>query len=356
MRKQHRMRTGLVAGLLAAVALAGCGSGSDKDAKGGTVEKPAEKVTLRLGYFPNVTHAAAVAGVEKGIFAEKLGPNVTLETSSFNAGPAAVEAIFNGAIDATYVGTGPAINAYSKSNGEAIRIVSGATSGGAFLVVKPSITKPADLKGKTIGSPQLGNTQDVALRSWLKGQKLSSDAQGGGDVKITPQENAQNLETFKTGAIDGAWVPEPWATRMIQEGKGKVLVDERTLWAGGQYVTTHLMVRTKFLSEHPDVVKRLLEGQVAATDFLNSSPTEAKALVNQGLQKLTGKPIPQPVIDAAWPNMTFTNDPIANSLRKAAQDAIGVGLLDSKTKLDGIYDLTLLNEVLKAAGKPEVRS
>ena len=143
---------------------------------------------------------------------------------------------------------------------------------------------------------------------------------------------------------------------MIQEGKGKVLVDEKTLWPGGQYVTTHLIVRTAFLNEHPDVVKRLLEGHVAAVDFINANPAEAKTLVNQGIQKLTGKAIAQGVIDAAWPNMTFTNDPIASSLRKGADDAKAVGLLDGKTKLDGIYDLKLLNEVLKAAGKPEVKS
>lgn len=356
MKMQGRMRTGLVAGLLAAVALAGCGSDSKQDAKGGSVGTGAEQVTLRLGYFPNITHAPALVGVEKGIFAEKLGSNVTLQTSAFNAGPAAVEAIFNGAIDATYIGPNPAINAFAKSNGEAIRIISGATSGGAYLVVNPSITSPAGLKGKKIATPQLGNTQDVALRSWLKANNLKSDVQGGGDVSIVPQENAQALEAFKTGTIHGAWVPEPWATRMIQEGKGKVLVDEKTLWPGGQYVTTHVIVRTAFLSEHPDAVKKLLEGHVAAVDFANSNPAEAKALVNQGLQKLTGKGIAPALIDSAWPNMTFTYDPIATSLRKGAEDAKTVGLLDSKTKLDGIYDLTRLNEVLKAAGKPEVKS
>jgi NitT/TauT family transport system substrate-binding protein len=356
MKMQHRMRTGLVAGLLATVTLAGCGSGSSQPSNAAGAVKGAEKVTLRLGYFPNITHAPALVGVEKGIFAEKLGPDVTLAPSAFNAGPAAVEAIFNGAIDATYVGPNPAINAFAKSNGEAIRIISGATSGGAFLVVNPSITSPAGLKGKKIASPQLGNTQDVALRSWLKANKLSSDAQGGGDVSVVPQDNAQSLEAFKTGAIAGAWVPEPWATRMIQEGKGKVLVDEKTLWPGGRYVTTQLMVRTGFLKDHPDVVQHLLEGQVAATDFINANPAEAKSLVNQGIQKLTGKPIPQGVIDAAWPNMTFTNDPIAASLRKGAADAQSVGLLDGKVKLDGIYDLTPLNKVLKAAGKPEVQS
>ena len=357
MRMQLRMRTGLVAGLLAAVTLAGCGSGSSSSAKeGGSVAKTGEKVTLRLGYFTNITHAPALVGLEKGIFADKLGPNVTLTPSVFNAGPAAVEAIFSGAIDATYVGPNPAINAFAKSNGQAVRIISGATSGGAFLVVNPSITKAADLKGKKVASPQLGNTQDVALRSWLKSQGLTTDTQGGGEVSIVPQDNAQALEAFKNGAIAGAWEPEPWATRMVQEGKGKVLLDERTLWPGGQFVTTQLMVRTAFLKEHPDVVQHLLEGQVAATDFINANPAEAKTLANQALQKATGKALPQAVVDAAWPHMTFTNDPIASSLRKGADNAKAVGLLDPGTKLDGIYDLTLLNKVLKAAGKPQVHS
>ncbi|MDQ1506506.1 MAG: sulfonate transport system substrate-binding protein [Actinomycetota bacterium] len=355
MKMHRRMRTGVAVGLLAALALAGCGSDSKKSAEGGAV-KGAEKVTLRLGYFTNITHASALVGLEKGIFADKLGPNVTLTPSVFAAGPAAVEAIFSGAIDATYVGPNPAINAFAKSNGDAIRIISGATSGGAFLVVNPSIAKPADLKGKKVATPQLGNTQDVALRSWLKANKLSSDTQGGGDVSVVPQDNAQALEAFKAGSIAAAWVPEPWATRMVQEGKGKVLVDEKTLWPGGQFVTTQLMVRTAFLKDHPDVVQHLLEGQVAATDFINANPAEAKTLANQAIQKVAGKALAQAVLDAAWPNMTFTNDPIAASLRKGADNAKAVGLLDAGTKLDGIYDLTLLNKVLKAAGKPEVKS
>jgi NitT/TauT family transport system substrate-binding protein len=356
MKMQHRMRTGLVAGLLAAVTLAGCGSGSSSDTKAGAVAKPGEKVTLRLGYLANITHAPALVGLQKGILADKLGPNVTLQPSVFNAGPAETEALFSGAIDATYIGPNPAINAYAKSNGQAVRIISGATSGGAFLVVNPAIRSAADLKGKKVASPQLGNTQDVALRSWLKAQGLKSDTQGGGDVSIVPQDNATALAAFESGAIAGAWEPEPWATRMVQEGKGRVLVDERTLWPAGQFVTTELMVRTAFLNEHPDVVQHLLEGQVAATDFINANPAEAKTLANQGLAQATGKALSPAVLDAAWPHMTFTDDPLAGSLRTGADNAKAVGLLDPNTKLDGLFDLTPLNKVLKAAGKPQVHS
>jgi sulfonate transport system substrate-binding protein len=312
-------------------------------------------VTLRLGYFPNVTHATAIVGVESSLFKEKLGSNVQLETSTFNAGPAAVEALNSGAIDATYIGPNPAINAYAQSNGEAIRIVSGATSGGAFLVVKPNINRAKDLKGKKVASPQLGNTQDVALRTWLMKKGLKTDTAGGGDVSIVPQENAQTLDLFKQGEIDGAWVPEPWATRLVQEGGGKILVDERKLWPEGRYVTTHLIVRTEFLKDHPDVVKKLLEGQVAANDLIKNDSARAQQLVGQGIDKATGKPISPELITASFNNLVFTNDPIASSLRKSAKDAQAAGVL-KPVDLKGIYSLKLLNQVLKQQGEPAVKA
>ncbi len=219
----------------------------------------------------------------------------------------------------------PSINAYAQSNGEAIRIVSGSTSGGAYLVTKPEITSAEDLRGKTVATPQLGNTQDVALRSWLKDQGLNTDTSGGGDVSIKPQENADTLTAFKDGSIDGAWVPEPWATRLIQEGGGKVLVDEKTLWPDGQYVTTQVIVRTKFLEQYPGTVKAIIEGELAALDFMQANPDQAKTITNTGIEKITTKPLPQQVIDAAWPNLTFTYDPIASSLEASAQDAQDVG-------------------------------
>ena len=312
-------------------------------------------VTLRLGYFPNVTHASAIVGVESGTFQQKLGSNAKLETSTFNAGPQAVEALNSGALDATYIGPNPAINAFAQSGGEAIRIISGATSGGAFLVVKPTIKSAKDLKGKQIASPQLGNTQDVALRTWLKQKGLKTDPAGGGDVSILPQENSQTLDLFKQGQLDGAWVPEPWATRLVQEGGGKVLVDEATLWPQGRYVTTQLIVRTEFLKDHPDTVKRLLEGQVAANDLIKNDPAKAQDLVGQGINNTTGKPLAADVIAASFKNLTFTNDPIATSLRKSAKDAESAGLLKA-VDLKGIYDLKPLNQVLKKQGEPTVKS
>jgi NitT/TauT family transport system substrate-binding protein len=341
----------------AAVVAGACGS--DNSSTGGTSPTTAagtpsgEKVTLRLGYFPNVTHATALVGVEKGIFADKLGPTVTLQTQTFNAGPNAIDALFADSVDATYVGPNPAINGYVKSKGEALRIVSGATSGGASFVVAQDINGPADLKGKTLATPQLGNTQDVALRAWLKKNGLHADTSGGGDVSIKPQDNGATLDAFKQGQVQGAWVPEPWATRLVQEGGGKVLVDEADLWPDGQFVTTHLVVRTAFLKKHPDAVKKLLEGQVAANDYVNKNPADAQRAANDQIEKITQKRLSDAVIAGAWKNLTFTNDPIAPSLKKSADDAVDLGLLE-KPDLTGIYDVTPLNEVLKAQGQPDV--
>lgn len=348
MRRPHlQLRMVAAITLLATVGLGAAACGNDDSAEGGS-----GKVTLRLGYFPNITHGTAIVGVEKGIFAEKLGADVELKTSTFNAGPSAIEAIFSGSLDATYIGPNPTINAHSKSQGKAIRVISGGASGGAALVVKPEINGVADLRGKKIATPQLGNTQDVALRFWLKEQGLNTTKEGGGDVQVVPQENAQTVETFKTGAIDGAWVPEPWVSRLINAG-GKVLLDERTLWPDGKFVVTNLIVSTTFLEKHPDVVRKLAEAQVAANDFVNNNPEEAQKAISEHIGKITGKPLDLELIKQAWQNLEFTNDPIPSSLRVGLEHAVAVGLTEP-VSIDGLYDLTYLNEALRKQGQPEV--
>jgi len=311
------------------------------------------KVELRLGYFPNLTHATAIVGVSQGIFAKNLGANVTLKTSTFNAGPAEVTALLSGALDAGYLGPNPAINAYSKTNGQGIRIISGATSGGAFFVVKPSIETAADLRGKRVAAPQLGNTQDVALRNWLNSKGLKTTTTGGGDVKVVDQDNATTLQTFEQGLIAGAWVPEPWATRLIVEGGGHALVDERTLWPEGKFVTTQLVVRTAFLQQHADVVENLLKGQVEANAFVNNDPAQAQQIASDGIEKITGKTLKPAELTAAWKNLTFTNDPIASSLRTNAAASLALGFIKS-SDIANIYDLTLLNKVLTSQGKQTI--
>lgn len=335
------LRTIAAVGLVATIAACGSTSATSTD-----------PVTLRLGYFPNLTHAPALVGIEKGIFAEKLGSNVKLETKSFNAGPAEIEALLSGGIDIGYIGPNPTINGFSQSNGEALRVISGAASGGAALVVKPDITAAAQLKGRTLATPQLGNTQDVALRYWLKQNGLTATREGGGDVHIRPQENADTLTTFQQGQIDGAWVPEPWVARLVDAG-GTVLVDEKSLWPDGKYVLTNIIVSTTFLADHPDVVKKFLAGQVAANDYLHSNVAESQQAVSDQIGRLTGKPLDVKLIQKAWPSLEFTNDPVASSLITGARHAEEVGLL-KPTNLDGLYDLAPLNEVLKANGETEV--
>ena len=329
--------------LLLALPLAGCSQQAVAPAA----------ASLRLGYFANVTHAPALIALDRGLFAEALGRDVMLEPHAFNAGPEAVEALFSGALDATYLGPNPAINAFARSHGEAIRIVAGCTSGGASLVVAPSIASPEQLRGAKLATPQLGNTQDVALRSWLHSQNLGAGLEGGGDVAVFPQPNAQTLEAFRAGEIQGAWVPEPWASRLVLEGGGSVLVDERSLWPDGRFVTTHLIVRTAFLREQPELVARLLRAHVQAVDFANASPAEAREIANAVIARVTGQSISPAVLERAWSSLTFTVDPIASSLRRSAADATAVGLLDP-VDLAGIYELGPLDAILAAAGRPPV--
>ncbi|WIM95819.1 ABC transporter substrate-binding protein [Actinoplanes oblitus] len=340
------------AALAATTALTACGS-SDDDKKSDTAAgAAAEAKTLKLGYFPNITHAPALVGVNKGLFADAL-TGTELKTQTFNAGPAAIEALLSGAIDATYIGPNPAINGWAKSDGQALKIIAGSTSGGAGLVVKEGINSPADLKGKKIATPQLGNTQDVALRAWLKENGLNADTNGGGDVSILPQDNATAVQAFAQGSIDGAWVPEPNLSKMRLESKGKLLVDEKTLWPNQDFVTTHLIVSQKFLKEYPGTVKKLLQGHIAAVKYINDDKAGAQKAANDQIKALTSKPLKDEILAAAFGNLKFTNDPIAGSLFTSAKHAEEVGLL-KPVDLKGIYDLGPLNELLTANGQPAV--
>jgi NitT/TauT family transport system substrate-binding protein len=334
--------------IIAASALAACGGGDDNTKAGAS----GEAATIRLGYFPNITHAPALVGMNKGFFQTALG-TTKLEAKTFNAGPAAFEALASGAIDATYIGPNPSINGWAQSKGQALKIIAGSTSGGAGLVVKPTINSAADLKGKKIATPQLGNTQDVALRSWLKQNGLNADQQGGGDVSVLPQDNATSLQAFAQGAIDGAWVPEPNLSKMILESKGKLLVNEKDLWPNGQFVTTHLIVTQDFLKKYPATVKKLLQGHIQSVKYIETNNADAQKAANAQLAALSGKPLKDNILAAAFKNLTFTDDPIASSLYASAQHAEAVGLL-KPVDLKGIYDLGPLNELLQADGQPAV--
>jgi NitT/TauT family transport system substrate-binding protein len=354
--RRHVSRRRLIAPLaivvLLSLVLAACGSSSKNGAN--TVGSAATgSVTLRLGYFPNVTHAPAIIGVQNGTFATKLGPGVKLDLKTFNSGTEATTALLAGAIDASFVGPNPAINAYQKTKGD-IRVVAGTASGGASFIVKPGINTAADLKGKKIGTPQAGNTQDVSLRTWLNKNGLH-ETKDGGDVTIVPEDNSVTLTAFESGAIDGAWVPEPWATRLQTEGGGKVLVNEKSLWPGGKFVTTLLMVKKEFLDAHPDVVQNLITGLADSIDLVKSNPAQAKQLVGKGIDQITGKPLKAAVIDASFKQLTFGLDPVASSLQTDAKNAEALGFLTS-SDLGNIFDFTLLNKVLQARGQPAISS
>jgi NitT/TauT family transport system substrate-binding protein len=346
-----RVLTGIaIAGL--AVAAAGCGSSGPSS--GGSSSTP--QVTLRLGYLENITHATALVGIKDGLFTKYLGHGVTLQLHPFSTGTEEATALLAGQLDAAYVGPNPTISTWQKSQGTEIRVISGAASGGAELVVKKGITSAAQLKGQKLATPSLGNTQDVALRYWLKQHGLTTTQTGGGDVPITPvTPNSAAVLEFDSGQIAGGWEPAPYDAEMIADG-GHALVNEATLWPSGQFVTTDLVVTQSFLAAHPATVSDLLKGQIATTTYINANKAAAETAANAELASLTGKGLKSPILAAAFDQVTFTNDPIESSLLTDAQHAESVGLLTSVSNLSGVFDLGPLNTLLTADGQQTVAS
>lgn len=306
---------------------------------------------VRIGFFANVTHAPALVAQQLRFFEDFLGKEGTqVEYVAFNAGPAVIEAMKGGAIDLSYIGPNPAVAGYTSTNGSLLRIVSGVTSGGAQLVVRPGISSVQDLRGTKLATPQLGNTQDVALRSWLKENGLATSVAGGGDVTVIPTENAQTLTLFRRGDLDGAWLPEPWASRLVLEAGAKVLLDEKSLWPGGQYVTTQIIASKPFLDRYPGTVRTVLQANNSAIRWIAGNVLPARDAVQEQIRKWTGRPLPDAVITRSWGNLRFTWDPLPLTLKKSADEAVAAGLLQLRPgALNGIYDLRLLNTVLRAS-------
>jgi NitT/TauT family transport system substrate-binding protein len=303
---------------------------------------------VTLGFLTNITHASALVGLKEGFFTKDLGSAGTLKTTAFSTGTEETTALLAGQLDAAYVGPNPAINAWQKSSGSAIKIISGAATGGASVVVAKGITSASQLKGKTLATPSLGNTQDVALRYWLKQNGLATTATGGGDAFIKPTTpNSAAVLEFKSGQIAGASEPAPYDIEMVKDG-GTVLLSEPG-------VTTLLVVAQSFLSAHPAIVADLLKAQVQANDFIKSSPAAAQAAANAELAAFTGKALSASIIAAAFKEITFTDDPDASSLTTDASQAVSLGLL-KPVNLSGIFDLGPLNTVLAAAGESPVSS
>src|SRR5215467_6465807 len=310
----NRILAGIAAASVAVLA-AGCGSSGS-----GSASDPG-KVVLRLGFLENITHAPALVGVKEGFFTKNLGNGVTLQLKGYSTGTEEATALLAGQLDAAYVGPNPAIKAWQTSGGKEIKIISGAASGGAELVVKKGITSASQLKGQKLATPSLGNTQDVALRYWLKKQGLTATSTGGGDVPITPvTPNSAAVDEFASGQIAGGWEPQPYVAEMVAAG-GHVMVNEASLWPGGKFVTTQLVVLSSYMKDHPDVINGLLKGQIAATDFLNKDKAAAEQAANAQLATLTGKSLKPDILAATFKDITFTNDPIASSLLTDAQHA-----------------------------------
>ena len=322
------------------------------------VQNSTSSQILRIGYFPNINHAQAVIGLGNGTFQKALGNNVDVKTFIFNAGPSAMEALFAKQVDVTYVGPNPAINAYVVSQGKDVRIISGASSGGAVFVVRndSGIQSTKDFANKKFASPQLGNTQDVALRKYLldNGYKTKEN---GGNVEVVPAKPSDILTLMLKKDIDGAWVPEPWGERLIKEANARLFIDERDLWPpNGQFVTGHIVARTDYLQNNPDIIKKLLAAHVDETLWINSHKEEAIKAFNVELKKITGQIIPEDQLRGALAKLELTYDPIKLSLFQSANSAFDIGFLGkTRPDLSGIYDLKLLNGVIAERGKETIK-
>lgn len=313
-----------------------------------------EKTVIRVGHFPNITHSQAVIGhgltrQDRGWFERFLGPDVKIQWYVYPAGPSAMEALFANSIDLVYVGPSPTINAYVKSKGEEVRVICGACFGGSALVVQPGqIKKISDFKNKIIATPQLGNTQDIAARAWFRSKGFQFTLFGG-EVRIIPMENVDQLTLFKQGDLEAAWTVEPWVSRLLLEAKGQIYLEESELWpeTGGKYVTTHLVSRRAFLEEQPKLVKKWIEAHVELTEWIKTHSQEAQNYFNQEIQQEVLQTLSLSVLQRAWKKLEVTYYPLPASVQRYAQLAFEIGFLKQKPDLSRLYHLKLLDEVLE---------
>jgi len=317
---------------------------------------PSSNTKLRLGYFPNMTHGPALYGVYTGIFQQYIGNNTTLETKTFNAGPTAITALLANDVDIIYVGPSPTISGLAASGSDVLRIISGAASGGALFVVHPNIdlNSSANYSGKKFATPQLGNTQDVALKHYLLSIGHNTKDKGG-DVDVINAQNSDILTLFKQHQIDGAWVPEPWATRLVLEGGGKVVFDERTLWPNSSFVTTHIVTTKSYLENHQDIVKKFLDANIEAINQINSDPAHATSVINDAIFTITGSRLADNTITASINNLNFTYDPLKTSFETQMQWSKDLGFISALQDTNAAYGLRCLNEVLSKRGLPVVK-
>ncbi len=310
---------------------------------------------VRLGYLPNVTHAQALYGISTGVYQRALGTEYSLDARAFNAGPSEVQALLANRVDLISVGPSPTLTALAAVGPDIIRVIAGGASGGALFVIQPdlNLTTSANLTGKKFATPQLGNTEDVALKHYLLTQGHRT-LDNGGDVDVINVPNPNILSLFQLRQIDGAWVPEPWASRLVLEAGGKVFLDERSLWPDAQFVSTHLVTTKAYLDTHGDVIHRFLDAQVSLTFLLQNPNATMLTIINDAITNATGSRLADATIAAAFANMNVTYNPIKTSLTTYLMWAQALGLLPTDVDTGGLYDLSLLNEILSSKGLPPV--
>jgi len=333
----------LLVGISILYGLAGCSS------------KKVDNDNLRVGYFPSITHSQALVGREQGSFQKAIGSKIKIDWKLFNAGPAEVEALFAQAIDIAYIGPGPAINGYAKSKGD-IQIIAGAADAGAIFVSKKGlvIKNLKDLSGKKIAVPQFGNTQDLTLRNIMSKNGIK-DTTKGGTVEVRQASNADILSLLQKGEIDAALVPEPWGSRLIKEAKANIILDYKDLFREGVYSTAVVVVRTQYLKEHPQIVENFIRNHVEVTDYINKNPEKAKIIINKQITELTKKGISKDVLDAAFKRLTITNNPERDSVLDFVEFSLEEGFLKLKPDTKNLFNLTILNKVLKEKGQAQIK-
>lgn len=329
----------LAAAFLAAAA--GCGNKKEEDKA---------RPVVKVGYFPNMTHAQALVGLSDGTFQKALGDNVTIEEHTFNAGPAEIEALLAGQIDLGYIGPVPAINGFVTSKGE-LKIVAGAADAGAVLVARKgsNIKSVSDLNGKKVAVPQIGNTQDISLRHLLSEAGLK-DAAKGGTVTIVPADNPDILTLISRGEVDAALVPEPWGSRIVKQAGASIVLDAGEVWRGGKYTTAVVIASNKFLKEHPDLVQKWLEAHVDLTERINRDKNSAKTVVNSQIEKLTKKSLPEDVLNSSFERIVVTYNPETESVREFVKLSVENGYIKGNPDIAGLFSLDLLNKVLEQKG------
>lgn len=323
------------------VGLAGIGCDSRQSGTGVLEE-------IRLGYFPNLTHAQAVLGVASGDFAQAVAP-VKFTTKVFNAGPSLIEALLVHEIDIGYVGPGPALTAFDKSQGEGIRIIAGAAANGVVIIARKGagISQLSDLKGKRLATPQIGNTQDISARHYLRSVLGEQNLQ-----HVLPIPNAEQAAMMQRGEIDAAWSPEPWGARLMAEADGVLVGQEKDLWPDQRFTLAVVVTTPEFLVRHPDVVRKILGVHRNWTDRLSKNSQKYLPQLEQALLELSGRKLPAGVLADAIGRIVYTDEPMEQTLRSFAQWSYELEFFRQPLNLENLVDVSILRQLQHPSTRP----